>query len=81
MPRASGTRGLVVTVVLMAVATGCAVREIQHGERLQPEQRYSKIRFFRTGDVSLNDTCPMTGLPIHPARPPVYVNGRPIGFC
>ncbi len=33
------------------------------------------------GLTSLNDRCPVRGDPLNAAVEPVYVNGRPLGFC
>ncbi len=46
-----------------------------------PSAEFSPIRFHDRGLVSLNDRCPVTGTALNPAIEPVYVNGRPIGFC
>jgi len=36
---------------------------------------------FTDGLVSLNDRCPVRLVPLNLRMPPVYVNGRPVGFC
>jgi len=36
---------------------------------------------FADGQVSLNDRCIVRQRPLNPKMPPVYVNGRPVGFC
>lgn len=38
---------------------------------------------LRYGDglVSLNDRCMVRHLELNPKMPPVYVSGRPVGFC
>ena len=36
---------------------------------------------FADGDLSLNDRCPVRRNRLNLRMPPVYVNGRPIGFC
>jgi hypothetical protein len=36
---------------------------------------------FSDGLVSLNDRCPVRLVPLNLRMPPVYVNGRPVGFC
>ena len=33
------------------------------------------------GIMSLNDRCPVRADPLSAAIEPVYVNGRPLGFC
>ena len=40
-----------------------------------PKVRYSDSL------VSLNDRCPVRHGKLNPAYVPVYVNGRPVGFC
>ena len=39
------------------------------------------IRYFDSDLVSLNEVCPLTRGRLSPVIEPVYVNGRPIGFC
>jgi hypothetical protein len=36
---------------------------------------------FADGQVSLNDRCPVRKVKLNRRMPPLYVNGRPIGFC
>ncbi|MBK8229437.1 MAG: hypothetical protein IPK72_02380 [Candidatus Eisenbacteria bacterium] len=36
---------------------------------------------FADGSVSLNDQCPVRRAKLNRKMPPVYINGRPIGFC
>ena len=36
---------------------------------------------YADGQVSLNDRCPVRQVPLNNRMPPVYVNGRPVGFC
>ena len=36
---------------------------------------------FDDGQVSLNDQCPVRKAKLNLRMPPVYVNGKPIGFC
>ena len=42
---------------------------------------YSALQYSDTGLVSLNGWCSNTGLPLSHDIEPLYVNGRPIGFC
>jgi len=51
------------------------------GEFENPDAEFSRVRYTERGLVSLNDHCPVTGARLNPAIAPVYVNGRPIGFC
>jgi len=41
---------------------------------------HPRIR-FGDGSVSVNDVCPVTLRKLSLRFPPVYVNGRSIGFC
>ncbi len=41
---------------------------------------YSPLR-FEDGAVSLNDRCPVRRSRLNRKMPPVFVNGRPVGFC
>ena len=36
---------------------------------------------FGDGQISLNDRCIVTQKKLNRRLPPIYVNGRPIGFC
>jgi hypothetical protein len=36
---------------------------------------------FSDGSISENDCCPVTKKKLSIYLPPVFVNGRPIGFC
>ena len=36
---------------------------------------------FDDSQVSLNDQCPVRKAKLNLRMPPVYVNGKPIGFC
>lgn len=36
---------------------------------------------FDDSQVSLNDKCPVRKVKLNLRMPPVYVNGKPIGFC
>ena len=64
---------------------GCAFLIILAGGALaQVEARESPdLRPIRypSGEVSLNDRCPVRNTPLNPFIAPVYVNGQPIGFC
>lgn len=51
------------------------------GEPVDSEATHSPVRYFDTDLISLNGACPVQGLPVNPIIEPLYVNGRPIGFC
>ena len=51
------------------------------GEFETPEADFSAVRYWDRDLVSLNDRCPNTQARLNPAIEPIYVNGRPVGFC
>lgn len=51
------------------------------GEAVEPTAERSAFRYHDTGLVSLNDYCPVRGDALNGHVEPIYVNGRPIGFC
>ncbi|MCH8084401.1 MAG: hypothetical protein IH885_09220 [Myxococcales bacterium] len=51
------------------------------GEYQTPEDDFSLVRYRDRDKVSLNDHCPNTGTRLSTSIEPLYVNGRPIGFC
>ena len=59
---------------------GCAGAEPQ-AVAVEPTAEHSHLRYSDTGLVSLNKQCPVTGAPLSSHIEPIYVNGRPIGFC
>ena len=44
------------------------------------DEKFPRLR-FADGQISLNDRCPVRHVKLYPKMPPVYVNGKPIGFC
>jgi len=46
----------------------------------QPDLEHPKIQ-YADSTVSMNDHCPVRHGKLNMAYKPVYVNGRPIGFC
>jgi hypothetical protein len=44
------------------------------------EEKFPRLR-FADGQISLNDRCPVRHAKLNPKMAPVYVNGKPIGFC
>ena len=51
------------------------------GESVEPSAELSAFRYHDRGLVSLNDHCPVRGDALSGQVEPIYVNGRPIGFC
>ena len=76
------------------VLVGAAVALLACG-RQEHQQRAAvpaNIRYVEKGDSfplieyadgqrSLNDRCPVRKIKLNLKMPPVYVNGRPVGFC
>ncbi len=44
------------------------------------EEDFPRLR-YGDSQVSVNDRCPVRRAKLNPAIAPVYVNGRPVGFC
>ena len=51
------------------------------GEYVNDQDSLPHLRYFDGGDVSLNDRCAVRKDKLNPKMPPIYVNGRPVGFC
>ena len=79
-------RVLVAASALLAAASACGARPselvppVGKPAFVEASAEYPTIR-FGDGLVSANDRCPVTKRKLSLAFPPVYVNGRPIGFC
>ena len=67
-------------VLGIASAVACSQGEAP-AVAVDPEAEYSAMRYSDSGLASLNDRCPVSGTPLSPDIEPLYVNGRPIGFC
>ena len=46
----------------------------------QPDLEHPKVQ-YADSTVSMNDRCPVRHGKLNTGYKPVYVNGRPIGFC
>ena len=55
--------------------------DIVLAEVVDPEAKFSPLRYLDRGLITLNDRCPVRELPLNPKMEAVMVNGRPIGFC
>ncbi len=72
---------LIALAALGLLSIACGSGEPPLGAFEDPEAPFSRVRYSERDLVSLNDHCPLTGTRLNLAIPPVYVNGRPIGFC
>ena len=76
--RARGARrraGIAVLAVLALGGMAGAQELVPTGDPAHPRVRYSDSL------LSLNDRCAVRQGSLNPTYAPVYVNGRPIGFC
>ena len=80
--RAAGRATARLAVLTFAVASAAACAGMPRADVVpSPDGGPHRLR-FADGQVSLNDQCMIqlaNGL--NPAIPPLYVNGRPVGFC
>lgn len=51
------------------------------GAYVNPDDPLPRLRYFADGLVSINDQCPVRRTKLSPGVAPIYVNGRPLGFC
>ena len=67
--------------VLFAVGV-LAWAAVASGQRPVPgsDPKYQRLK-FADSLVSLNDRCAVARNKLNPQVRPVYVNGRPVGFC
>ncbi len=65
------------TLALTATLLACGDAGVTEPE---PES-FAPIRFVDRDLESINDRCPVRHDPLSKAVEPVYVNGRPLGFC
>ena len=72
----------VVAVLFLSSSCSPSMRPMEPlGEFEEPEAEFSPVRYWDRDLVSLNEQCPNTRARLNPAIEPIYVNGRPIGFC
>jgi len=60
---------------LLAAAAATAQVTVPTQDPQHPRIRYADSL------VSMNDRCMVRGGTLNPLFPPVYINGRPVGFC
>jgi hypothetical protein len=56
--------------LLLATASACSEPPVQ-----------GAVRYADLDAVSINDRCPVRHDPLSDQVKPVFVNGRPLGFC
>ncbi|HET7904482.1 MAG TPA: hypothetical protein VFM17_07975 [Candidatus Eisenbacteria bacterium] len=67
--------GIAALAVLTLAGIAGAQELVPTGDPAHPRVRYSDSL------ISLNDRCAVRQGGLNPTYAPVYVNGRPIGFC
>lgn len=65
----------VLLAVLAWVAVASAQRYVAQPDSVHPRLKYADSL------VSLNDRCAVAKNKLNPRVRPVYVNGKPVGFC
>lgn len=72
---------------LVAVISGCAdsdppqpIEETFEAALIDTSTDFSHLR-YANGEISLNDRCPIRRNKLNPKVRPLFVNGRPMGFC
>ncbi len=70
-------------VVPVAAAALAVVMPACHPDRYVPgdHPQFPRIRFAADSQVTVNDRCPVRRKKLNRMVDPVYVNGRPVGFC
>lgn len=70
------------TMTWAALASGLAFLIPALGQESPPpkDEPFAPIQ-YADASVSLNDRCPVRLARLNPRMDPVYVNGKPIGFC
>ena len=75
------------TTAALLRRSGCGSSGETNGEALSTRAHYvdagdslPRIQ-FADGQVSMNDRCMVRQVKLNLRMPPVYVNGRPLGFC
>ncbi len=74
--------------LLLAALAGCGrppkptqiVHDAGTVAYVDESQELPRLR-YADGQVSVNDRCIIRQGKLNPRMPPIYVNGRPIGFC
>lgn len=85
MTRPPGTRGVLSGLLLaggLVFGDGLLAGGVALAQEYAPqgEEGLPRIR-FADGQISLNDRCPVRLGKLNLMMAPVYVNGKPVGFC
>jgi hypothetical protein len=50
----------------------------EEGQAAEVERHHIR---YDDGTMTINDFCPVLQRPLGPVKSPIFVNGRPMGFC
>jgi len=82
--RPPGTRGVLSGLLLaggLLFGDGLLAGAVALAQEYAPQgEGLPRIR-FADGQISLNDRCPVRLGKLNLMMAPVYVNGKPVGFC
>ncbi len=67
-------------VALAAVLGLSACGNAPHAYVADDPETFPRVK-FQNGSVSRNDRCPVRKNKLNRGFDPLYVNGRPVGFC
>lgn len=76
---------LVVSIVSIMVAcdkepVAVLVNDIGLGEYTDTSLTFPRMR-YANGETTINDRCPVRKVALNRRLAPLFVNGRPLGFC
>ena len=76
-----------IVVSIMAIMFACGkeptarlIDEIGLGEYTDTTLAFPPMR-YANGETTINDRCPVRKVPLNRRLAPLFVNGRPLGFC
>ena len=52
-----------------------------YAEFVSPEDSLPRLRYLESGQITLNDRCPVRKVRLNPKMGAAWVNGEPVGFC
>lgn len=71
---------LAVAAATLAAATGSIHPSMGSEYVAGIDNKFPKLR-YTDSQTSVNDRCPLTKAKLNPNIDPLFVNGRPVGFC
>ena len=68
-------RGVILALACVALLPACGDAPVR-----DPAD-FGAVHYAERNETSINDRCPVRHDPLNDQVPPLYVNGRPLGFC